>query len=110
MLVGAGVPRAALNQRATKLDPYIPFVLETLAKYPRLRATRLYQMVKQRGDVGSVGHFRVLVQRIRPRPSAEAFQRLRTLAGEEPQVDWGHFGKVMVCNTARPLMAFVMVL
>ena len=32
--------------------------------------------------------------------------RLRTLPGEQGQVDWGHFGKI----DQRPLMAFVMVL
>lgn len=34
--------------RATLLDPYLPFVRDTLAQYPRLRATRLFEMVKGR--------------------------------------------------------------
>ena len=32
--------------RATQLDPYLPFIRDTLAQYPRLRATRLFEMVK----------------------------------------------------------------
>jgi hypothetical protein len=31
-------------------------------------------------------------RRLRPRPVAEAYLRLRTLPGEQAQVDWGHFG------------------
>jgi transposase len=46
---------------------------------------------------------------VRPR-RVEAFLRLQTLPGEQAQVDWGHFGKVIVGNATRPLMAFVMVL
>jgi hypothetical protein len=36
--------------------------------------------------------------------------RLRTLPGEQAQVDWGHFGHLAIGRARRPLMAFVMVL
>jgi hypothetical protein len=53
--------------------------------------------------------------RRRPPPArrrpAEAFQRLRTLPGEQAQVDWAHFGKLHRRPRAqRTLWAFVMVL
>jgi len=96
--------------RGSIADPYIPFIVETLEKYPTLRASRLYEMVKQRGYPGAPDHFRAIVARHRPRPPAEAFLRLRTLPGEQGQVDWGHFGKIMVGKAKRALMAFVMVL
>ena len=38
------------------------------------------------------------------------FHRLRTLPGEQGQVDWGHFGKIQMGSAERPLSAFVMVL
>lgn len=44
------------------------------------------------------------------RPKAEAYLRLRTLPGEQAQVDWGHFGHLTFGRARRPLMAFVMVL
>ena len=47
---------------------------------------------------------------MRPRPPAEAYLRLRTLPGEQAQVDWGHFGHLQIGRARRPLMAFVMVL
>jgi hypothetical protein len=47
---------------------------------------------------------------MRPRPVAQAYLRLRTLPGEQAQVDWAHLGHIEVGRARRPLMAFVMVL
>jgi len=104
------IVHALSTVRLTRVDPYLPFMLETLTKFPGLTASRLYAMVCERGYVGGVDHFRHIVARHRPRPAAEAYLRLRTLPGEQAQVDWGHFGHIMVGRAKRPLMAFVMVL
>ena len=110
VLVQAGVPAAQPAARPSIIEPYRAFVSETLAKYPTLRASRLYQMVRERGYPGAPDHFRALIARLRPRPVAEAYLRLRTLPGEQSQVDWAHFGKLTIGRAVRPLMAFVMVL
>ena len=73
-------------------------------------ASRLYTMVKERGYAGGPEHFRRVVGRLRPKKPAEAFQRLRTLPGEQGQVDWAHFGKLSVGRALRPLWGFVVVL
>jgi transposase len=96
--------------RATQLDPYLPFVRDTLAQYPRLRATRLFEMVKGRGYAGSVVQLRRAVRLIRPAATATVYRRLTTLAGEEAQVDWGAFGSIRIGRGVRPLSGFVMVL
>jgi transposase len=106
----AGLAPRAVVRRGSIVDPYIPFITETLAKYPKLRASRLHEMVRARGYSGAADHFRHLVARLRPPPPAEAYMRLRTLPGEQGQVDWGHFGKITVGAAARTLWAFVMVL
>jgi transposase len=106
----AGVLNPERPPRPSIADPYIPFVKEILEKYPRLTASRLFDMVTQRGYAGGPDHFRAIVARIRPRKPAEAYLRLRTLPGEQAQVDWGHFGKLAIGRALRPLMAFVMVL
>jgi hypothetical protein len=67
-------------------------------------------MVGERGYVGCDSHFRHLIAELRPRPPAEAYLRLRTLPGEQVQVDWAHFGHLQIGRARRPLMAFVMVL
>ena len=110
VLAQAGMPVMPKIARASMLEPYRAFILETLSKYPTLRASRLYTMVRERGYPGAPDHFRALVARLRPRPAAEAYLRLRTLPGEQGQVDWAHFGKLTVGRAVRPLMAFVMVL
>jgi transposase len=110
VLTQSGVPAAPSTARPSIADPFVPFIIETLAKYPRLCASRLYQMVKGRGYPGGPDHFRAIVARHRPRPAAEAYLRLRTLPAEQAQVDWGHFGKLTIGRALRPLMAFVMVL
>ncbi|MCC6535324.1 MAG: IS21 family transposase [Burkholderiales bacterium] len=109
VLAQAGVP-AQKPVRASMVEPYLAFISETLAKYPTLRASRLYAMVRERGYPGAPDHFRAIVARLRPRPAAEAYLRLRTLPGEQAQVDWAHFGKLTIGRALRPLMAFVMVL
>lgn len=56
-----------------KLDPYRDFIQGTLEQYPRLRCTRLFEMLRGRGYDGSVGTLRRYVRRVRPRPRCEAF-------------------------------------
>jgi len=104
-----GLPRVGVV-RTSNIDPYLPFILETLKKFPDLRASRLYAMVKQRGYQGGPDHFRHLIAHHRPRPLPEAYLRLVTLIGEQSQIDWGHFGYLQIGNAKRPLMAFVAVL
>ncbi len=106
----AGVCVEARARRTSIADPYIPLIVETLEQYPRLPASRLYAMVRARGYPGGPDHFRRVVARHRPRPVAEAYLRLRTLPGEQAQVDWAHFGTLTVGQAKRKLMAFVMVL
>jgi transposase len=110
VLAQAGSAAPASPLRPSRVDVYRPFILETLAKFPTLTAARLFVMVNERGYRGSPDHFRHVIAGIRPRPAAEAFLRLRTLPGEQAQVDWGHFGHLQIGRARRPLMAFVMVL
>jgi transposase len=110
VLAQAGVPAAQKTTRPSLADPFIPFILETLKAYPKLCASRLHVMVRERGYRGGPDHFRSIVARFRPRPTAEAYLRLRTLPGEQSQCDWAHFGSITIGKATRPLMAFVMVL
>jgi transposase len=96
--------------RASMIDPYVPFILTELKKFPDLCASRLYQMVRARGYPGRPDHFRALVARYRPRPVAEAYLRLRTLPSDQCQVDWGHFGTIPVGHAQRKLMGFALTL
>ena len=109
VLAQVGVEQALASPRPSKADPYIAFILETLRQHPDLRASRLFHMVKERGYDGRPDHFRSIIARLRPGRPAEAFLRLRTLPGEQGQVDWAHFGQVQVGRARRKLYGFVIV-
>ncbi len=103
-----GVRRGAC--RPSALDPYLPFLRDTLAQYPTLRATRIHEMVLQRGYPGSVIQVRRLVRRLRPETTRTVYRRVVTLIAEQAQVDWGSFGKVRIGRGTRAVSGFVMVL
>ena len=81
----------ARTLRATITDPYLPFIRQILDQYPRLRATRIHQMLVERGYSGSTTQLRRVVATLRP-SCREPCPRLQTLPGEQCQVDWAHFG------------------
>jgi AraC-like DNA-binding protein len=43
------------------IDPFVPFIQETLGKFPTLAASRLHAMVQERSYGGGGLHFRHLV-------------------------------------------------
>ena len=110
VLSRAGMPKLERADRPSMIDPYLAFIRETLEQFPTLTASRLYAMVRERGYPGGADHFRHQIACYRPRGQAEAFLRLKTLPGEQGQVDWGHFGKITIGSAQHALMAFVLVL
>jgi len=102
--------RTQRQLRPSLLDPYKPFIGEILDQHPKLRATRLFEMVRGRGYLGGYAPVRRYVGAVRPAAKAEAFLKLATLPGEQAQVDWGHFGKLQVGAATRSLSCFVLVL
>lgn len=95
--------------RPSILDPYKTFIVQTLERHPRLRATRLHDMIRSRGYPGGISTLRSYVSTVRPRRTT-AYLKLNTLPGEQGQVDWGSFGKITVGQAHRSLCCFVMVL
>ena len=96
--------------RSSSLDPYKGLIDGWLIQYPRLRATRIFDMLTPRGFTGRVGTVRRYVRVVRRTSRSEAFLRLETLPGEQAQVDWAHFGKIRIGCAERVLSLFVMVL
>lgn len=69
VLKQTGVEERVVAPRPSMVEPFLPFIAEQLEKYPGLRASRLYTMVKERGYTGGPDHFRRLVGRLRPQAS-----------------------------------------
>ena len=106
-VLGLGESRTASSLRPRIIDPYRPFIDETLRRYPKLLATRLYDMVRDRGFPGSVRTVREHVAGVRPRPQRKAYLVIETLPGEVAQIDWAYVGKIAVPGGTRALWAFV---
>jgi transposase len=109
-VLGLGAARPEATPRPRLVDPYRAFIAETLARYPRLRATRLHDMVVQRGYTGAVRTLREYVAEVRPKPRREVYLRTEPLPGEQAQIDWAYVGKVAVPGGERALWLFVLVL
>ncbi|MFI5341423.1 MAG: hypothetical protein ACHQ7N_16490 [Candidatus Methylomirabilales bacterium] len=95
--------------RPAQCDPYRAFLQVSLQLYPRLRGTRLFEIVRDRGYRGSVVQLRRVLRTLQPAPVAEAYLRLTLLPGEQGQADWGSFGRIRIGRATRSLSAFVLV-
>ena len=94
--------RPKQERTSCKTDPYVDFIRQTLAQYPRLRSTRIFQMIRARGYEGGSSQLRRLVARLRP-VVQEPFLQLRTFPGEQGQADWADFGEVRIGHVRRQL-------
>src|SRR6476659_3849506 len=61
VLARSGLSPKSVAPRPALADPYMDFIRDVLAKYPRLAASRVYQMVRERGYTGAPDHFRRVV-------------------------------------------------
>jgi len=66
--------------RPSIVDPWLGFIRQTLEQHPRLRATRLFQMIRDRGYSGSIVQLRRAMASLRPN-TREPFLRLQMFAG-----------------------------
>lgn len=97
-------------KRPALLEPFADFIADQLARYPRLRATRIFDMLVERGYTGSVRTVRRHLARVRPKSAAAVYLRLDPMPGEQAQIDWAYLGKLPVSGGERALWVFLMVL
>ena len=75
-LAASSMVIAPLQPRPRQIDAYLPFIAQTLAKFPSLTASRLHVMVQERGYTGASSHFRHLVATVRPRRAPRGLSAL----------------------------------
>ncbi len=109
-VLGLGMVRSSSQLRPKLVDPYRQFIDETLQRYPKLLATRLYDMIRERGYAGSIRTLREHVATVRPKPRREIYLSTETMPGEQAQIDWAYVDKIAVPGGERALWLFVMVL
>lgn len=92
------------------IDAYLPIVKDVFEQIPTIRATRLIQILSDRGFKGGVGQVRLALRDLRQTKSRRAHLRVTVFPGEQGQCDWAHFGTLVVGKAKRKLSCFVMVL
>ena len=106
----AVVGRPEPAPRVSKLAPYYGHIGETLKEYPKICATRLATMARERGFDGSDRIVQRYVVDVRPAKSSRAYLVCERLPGEQAQIDWGHVGRIAVAGGYRALWVFVLYL
>ncbi len=102
--------RRTQRDRQSLVAPYQPIIVDTLARLPTVRATRLLDILRDRGYEGSIDQLRRYLRGARPDPPQRVFAKLSFMAGEQAQCDWASCGKMQIGKAVRPLSLFVMVL
>jgi transposase len=95
---------------ASVVDPFKPYLVERLEKYPELTATRLLGELRERGFQHGIAVLRRYIAHLRGPRKRKAYLRVEVEPAEQAQVDWGSFGHMRIGTTQRPLSVFVMVL
>jgi len=92
------------------IEPFKPYIVERLEKYPELTASRLILELRERGYTFGIAVVRRFVAQVRGPRARKVYLRVEVEPGDQAQVDWGSFGQMRVGATQRPLSVFVMVL
>lgn len=104
-----GPPKVMIGRRGSIIDSHRGWLLAKLEQYPELKATRLFDMLKERGYEGGYSLVKQTVAGLRPRLKP-VYQSLHFEPGECAQVDWGCWQSLDVPGGRRRLSFFTMVL
>jgi transposase len=93
------------TRRASKLDPYKPYLQRRLDECPELTAVRLYQEIQAQGSPGRCSIPRALVRPLRQehRRLGQRTVRFEPAPGGQGQVAWGHCGRIAHQGRWAPL-------
>jgi len=93
--------------RASKLDSYKDRIKQFLEDDPQVKAPVVLQRIAKQGFDGKITIVRDYLKKLRGQQNFRtAFIRFESPAGEQMQIDWGHFGSIGYGETMRKLYAF----
>jgi transposase len=97
------------NPRPTILDHYEDHIRQRLQDYD-LSAVRLLGEIRKQGYTGGYTTVKAFVAEVKDSQVQHAVVRFETQPGGQGQVDWAHFGKVLLDGEERKLYCFVLTL
>jgi transposase len=95
-------------QRPSKLDPFKEEIVRLLRIYPEASSEVIRQRLAPLGFDGGNTIVKDYLRSLRAR-NRRAFIRFESAAGEQIQVDWGHFDSLAYGNTSRKLYCLAMI-
>jgi transposase/uncharacterized membrane protein len=99
-----------IMKRPGKLDPFKPEIARLLDIDPKANSEVIRQRLTALGFDGGNTIVKDYLRVVRPAKRArQAFIRFESSAGEQIQVDWGHFGSLPYGKTARKLYCLAMI-
>jgi len=94
-------------QSPSKLDAYKDHIKQFLQDDPHVKAPVVFQRIAKHGFDGKITIVRDYLRKLRGQQTRRnAFIRFESPAGQQMQIDWGHFGSIGYGNTMRKLYAF----
>ena len=95
--------------RASKLDPYKPYLKACLDEFD-LPTTTLLREIKAQGYSGSLTILKEFVRQVKGERIRAITERFETLPARQAQVDWGECGLVWEDDQWKKLYVFALVL
>lgn len=101
----------SVTVRRRRIDAFAGLIRDVYERIPTIRATRMIEILRDRGYDGRVHLVRTALRELRSERSRKgAYLRLTMHPGDQAQCDWAHFGTLRVGRADRKLSCFVMVL
>lgn len=98
--------RSPSTQKTSKLAPFHEMINQFLEQEPTVRVPVVLQRLQSKGFNGKITIVREYIRKRRGRLIQPVpFIRFESLAGQQMQIDWGHFGSLAYGNTHRKLYA-----
>jgi transposase len=79
------------ESRGSSLDKHIPFIQDLLARWPSMRALRIYEELCSRDFTGKYTIVKDLVRRLRPQQRRQPVLRFETSKGAQAQMDYATY-------------------